>query len=154
MYGSNPVPGPLFWKEILHEPIAISLPASVPLTFPHIGIETMSVLLSKTTPTCTLLCIYLSLELKDCASQPHISASNLTFPSLLDHSQWHRNILYFIQFYENKQLPWPHMANYPSHFSDLLWDKTNQESFKLSASNSCLPFSHISIPSWIFSTTF
>lgn len=34
-----------------------------------------------------MLSIYSSLELKDCASQPHISASNLIFPSLLDHSQ-------------------------------------------------------------------
>ena len=34
-----------------------------------------------------VLAICSSLELKDCASQPHISASNLIFPSLLDHSQ-------------------------------------------------------------------
>lgn len=102
MYGSNPVPGPHFRNEILHEPIAISLSASVPLAFPHISIETMSVLLCKTTPTCTgALNLFIS-GIKGLCFPTSYLCFKLNFPLPAGSFPMHRNILYFIQSYKNK----------------------------------------------------
>lgn len=79
--------------------ISLKLPAYLPLTFPHIGTDTMFVLLCKTT-SIPMYKIYLMNERTVFSSIAPFLCFILNFP--YPAGSCSRDILKFIQFYKNK----------------------------------------------------